>query len=68
MRMDDGDYLYWLRFQIGLATAGIVVWLVGVALDSAFVSGLGTGVLIAALAIRFLRGQRPGEASEGDGD
>ena len=65
--MVDRDFRYWLRFQIGLAAAGIVVWLVGVSIDNSFLSGVGTGVMASALAIRFLRGKRPGEQPGGDG-
>jgi hypothetical protein len=65
--MADGNYRYWLRFQIGLTIAGILAWLAGVAIDNSFLSGVGTGVMVSALAIRFLRGRRPGEASGGDG-
>jgi len=65
--MADGDYRYWLRFQVGLATAGIMVWLAGVAFDNSFLSGVGMGVMVSALAIRFLRGRRPGEPTGGDG-
>lgn len=65
--MADRDFRYWLRFQIGLTVAGIIAWLVGVALDNSFLSGVGTGVMVSALAIRFLRGRRPGEPTGGDG-
>ena len=65
--MSGGDFEYWLRFQIGLTTGGILVWLVGIGIDNSFLSGVGTGVLVSALAIRFLRGRRPGEVSDGDG-
>lgn len=63
----DGDYGYWLRLQVGLAVAGIVVWVAGVAFDSPFFSGVGTGIMASALALRFLRGRRPGEQPGGDG-
>ena len=66
-RMSGGDYRYWLRFQIGLTAGGILVWLVGIGIDNSFLSGVGTGVMVSALAIRFLRGRRPGEVSDGDG-
>jgi hypothetical protein len=65
--MADRNYRYWLRFQIGLTTAGILAWLAGVAIENSFLSGFGTGVMASALAIRFLRGRRPGEPSGGDG-
>jgi len=65
--MTDRDFSYWLRFQVGLTVAGILAWLVGIAIDSSFLAGFGTGVMVSALAIRFLRGRRPGESSDGDG-
>lgn len=65
--MNERDFSYWLRFQIGLTVAGILAWLAGVAIDNSFLSGVGTGIMLSALALRFLRGRRPGEASGGDG-
>jgi len=65
--MADRDYRYWLRFQVGLAVVRIIAWLAGVVLESSFLSGVGTGVMVSALAIRFLRGRRPGEPTGGDG-
>jgi hypothetical protein len=65
--MIDRDFRYWVRFQIGLTAAGVLVWLVGITIDSSFLAGAGTGVMVSALAIRFLRGRRPGERSDGDG-
>ncbi len=46
---------YWLRFQLGLAAAGGVLWYVGAVISSEFTSGIGVGVLISALALRLLR-------------
>jgi hypothetical protein len=65
--MTERDFSYWLRFQIGLTVAGILAWLAGVAIDNSFLTGVGTGIMVSALALRFLRGRRPGEASGGDG-
>ena len=49
------DARYWLRFQLGMAAAGAVLWYGGVLLGSEFTSGLGVGVLVSALALRILR-------------
>lgn len=65
--MSAREFSYWLRFQIGLTVAGILAWLVGIAIDSTFLAGFGTGVMVSALAIRFLRGKRPGELPGDDG-
>ena len=65
--MTERGFRYWLRFQIGLTVAGILAWLAGVAIDNSFLSGVGTGIMVSALALRFLRGRGPGEASGGDG-
>jgi hypothetical protein len=46
---------YWLRFQLVLAVTGAVLWYGGVLLDSEFVSGLGVGLLVSALALRIQR-------------
>lgn len=54
---------WWLRLQIGLVLAGGAVWLVGALLDSDFFAGLGAGMLVAALALRFGR-----KAAATDGD
>lgn len=46
---------WWLRLQIGLALAGGAVWFAGVFLHEDFVAGVGCGLLVAALALRFGR-------------
>ncbi len=46
---------WWLRLQIGLAVAGGVIWLGGAFSESDFFAGLGAGLLIAALTLRFGR-------------
>jgi hypothetical protein len=61
------EYSRWLRFQVWLAMAGMLTWLAGAATGSSFVAGLGTGIMASALALRILRGKRPGEESGGDG-
>lgn len=61
------EYSRWLRFQVWLASAGILTWFAGAAFDSTFVAGVGTGVMASALALRILRGGRPETGSGGDG-
>ncbi len=56
----------WLRFQLALAAAGAGTWFVGSALEEPFVSGLGVGIMVSALAVRFVRGRGPGDRG-GDG-
>jgi len=50
-----GTVGWWLRLQLGLGLAGALVWLAGAAAESDFLSGLGAGLLIAALALRLGR-------------
>jgi hypothetical protein len=56
----------WLRFQLALAAFGAGTWYLGSALDEPFVSGLGVGIMLAALAVRLVRGREPGDRG-GDG-
>ncbi len=49
------SFRWWLRLQLGLALAGGAVWLLGVAIERDFFTGLGAGLLIAALILRFGR-------------
>lgn len=48
-------YRWWLRLQLGLLLAGGITWLIGAAVDEAFVTGAGAGMLVAALALRLGR-------------
>lgn len=50
-----GTVRWWLRLQLGLGLAGALVWLTGALAGSDFLSGLGAGLLIAALALRLGR-------------
>ena len=50
-----GTVGWWLRLQLGIGLAGALVWLAGAAVESDFLSGLGAGLLIAALALRLGR-------------
>jgi hypothetical protein len=57
---------WWLRLQLGFGLAGALVWLSGAAAGSDFLSGLGAGLLIAALTLRLGRraaGRRENEES-----
>ncbi len=48
-------FRWWLRLQLGIAVAGAATWVVGAALAEDFVAGVGCGLLIGALALRFGR-------------
>lgn len=50
-----GTVRWWLRLQLGLGLAGALVWLTGALAGRDFLSGLGAGLLIAALALRLGR-------------
>jgi len=54
---------WWLRLQMGLALAGGVVWAGGGALSSEFGSGVGVGILLAALVVSV--GRRRAEGPRG---
>jgi len=56
------SFRWWLRLQLGLALAGGAVWVVGVLVKRDFLTGLGAGLLIAALTLRL--GRRSAERSE----
>ena len=70
---DTATYRWWLKLQLGLALAGGVAWLVGAGTDQDFFTGVGLGLLLAALALRLGRTAasdapegRGGPAEEGD--
>lgn len=48
-------YRWWLRLQLGLVVAGSATWLVGAVLGEDFVTGVGVGLLVGALALRLGR-------------
>ncbi|MEJ2318016.1 MAG: hypothetical protein P8Y10_07715 [Gemmatimonadales bacterium] len=50
-----GTVGWWLRLQLGLGLAGGLVWLAGAAAGGDFFSGVGAGLLIAALVLRLGR-------------
>ena len=50
------SFRWWLRLQVGMAAAGAVAWLAGVVVEEDFLTGLGCGLLVAALVLRFGRG------------
>jgi len=45
----------WLWAQVGLGGAGALTWYAGAASDSPFVTGVGIGLLVAALLVGVLR-------------
>jgi len=49
------SFRWWLRLQLGLAMSGGVVWVIGVLVKRDFLTGLGAGLLIAALTLRLGR-------------
>lgn len=68
-------YRWWLRLQIGLALAGGVAWFGGARAEEDFFTGLGLGLVLAALVLRFGRraardapGRVGEEPSRGAGD
>jgi hypothetical protein len=68
--VDDRDEMtgtvgWWLRLQLGLGLAGGLVWLAGAAAGTDFLSGVGAGLLIAALVLRL--GRRTARRSDDGG-
>lgn len=58
-----GTHGWWLGLQLLLGGLGVVAWGAGALfLHEDFLSGLGLGLLIGGLLLRF--GRRPAEASE----
>ena len=49
------SFRWWLRLQLGLAMSGGAVWIIGVLVKRDFLTGLGAGLLIAALTLRLGR-------------
>ena len=52
----------WLGLQVTLGLSGGAVWLVGAILEQEFVAGVGCGLLIGALVLRFGRQAADGPA------
>lgn len=52
-------YRWWLRLQLGLAVAGGVCWVAGAVAEQDFFTGVGLGLLLAALALRLGRRSAP---------
>lgn len=63
---ETSSFRWWLRLQLGLALSGGVVWFIGVFVRRDFLTGLGAGLLIAALTLRL--GRRSAEPSATSGD
>ena len=49
------SFRWWLRLQFGLALVGGAAWVTGVLVGRDFLTGLGAGLLIAALVLRLGR-------------
>ena len=60
------SFRWWLRLQVGLAIAGAMVWVIGVLVARDFLTGLGAGLLIAALTLRL--GRRSSERPAAGGN
>lgn len=59
-------YRWWLRLQMGLTAAGGATWFVGAVVEEDFLTGVGVGLLVAALALRLGRRAAP-DAPSGRG-
>ncbi len=57
---------WWLKLQLGLASAGGLIWLAGAMFENDFGSGLGLGLIVAALVLRT--GRRAADAPDTGGD
>lgn len=55
------SYRWWLGLQLGFVMAGGAVWFGGAVLEENFVSGVGVGLIVAALFLRFGRTSTPDE-------
>ncbi len=51
----DDAVRWWLNLQISFGLLGGVTWFAGVVLGREFVSGVGLGLIIGALLLRFAR-------------
>ncbi len=60
------SHRWWLNLQIGFGVTGGLAWLVGVAVDQDFISGVGCGLLLAALLLRLGRTAAAGEGPAGE--
>lgn len=56
------SWRWWLNLQLGIGVAGAAIWIVGAVLEEDFVAGVGCGLLIGALILRF--GRRAAEPEE----
>lgn len=52
-------YRWWLRLQLGLVVAGGLCWIGGAVAEQDFFTGVGFGLLLAALALRLGRRSAP---------
>ncbi len=55
---------WWLKLQVGLASAGGLIWLAGAMFENDFASGVGLGLIAAALVLRI--GRRAADEAEND--
>ena len=62
----DSRGRWWLNLQISLGLAGGAAWLAGTYLEQNFVSGVGTGLVLAALILRLARRDSVPRSDDGD--
>lgn len=55
MSGEENSFRWWLGLQLGLALGGGAVWFGGAVMEEDFVSGVGVGLILAALLLRFGR-------------
>lgn len=55
MSREEASFRWWLGLQLGLVLGGGAVWFGGAVLEEDFVSGVGVGLVLAALLLRFGR-------------
>lgn len=61
-------YRWWLRLQLAFVAAGGLAWVAGAWVEEDFVTGIGLGLLVAALALRLGRRAAPDAPSRVDLD
>jgi len=49
------SFRWWLRLQLAFVVTGSGTWVVGAVLERSFVTGVGVGILVSALALRLGR-------------
>jgi hypothetical protein len=60
-----GSERWWLKLQISFGMSGAVIWLAGTYFEQDFVSGVGAGLILAALLLRMARRAAEDDAAPG---